>query len=167
MSGYILPIVFAILLFISLCAHGQTGNACDLNQDGIVNAADVQAAINMSLGTAPCTARIAGAGVCDVVIVQRVIDALLGGPCLTSTGLHVVLLSWTASTSSGVGGYNVYRGTTSGGPYTLLASAGTVTGYTDTTVVSGQTYFYVVTALGAGNIESAYSTQSQATIPIP
>lgn len=167
MSGYILPIVLAIPPFISLCAYGQSGNACDLNQDGIVNAADVQAAIDMSLGISPCTAHIAGTGVCDVVIVQRVIDALLGGPCLTSTGLHVVLLSWTASTSSGVAGYNVYRGTASGGPYTLLASLSNVTSYTDTTVLSGQTYFYVVTALGAGNIESAYSTQSQATIPIP
>lgn len=167
MSRSILSNVPAILFFVPLCAHGQLGNACDLNNDGVVNAADVQAAIDMSLGTSPCAAYIAGANVCDVVVVQRVIAASLGGPCLTSAGLHVVLLNWTASTSAGVVGYNVYQGTVSGGPYTLLASLGNVTSYTDATVLSGLTYFYVVTALGAGNVESAYSTESQATIPIP
>jgi len=167
MSKSTLPFFSAGLLFISVCAHGQTTNACDLNGDGVVNATDVQAAINMSLGIFPCTAQIAGANVCDVVIVQRVIDASLGGPCLVSTGLHVVLLNWTASTSSGVVGYNVYRGATSGGPYTLLSSPGNVTSYTDTTVVAGQAYFYVVTTLGSGNVESAYSAQSQAIIPTP
>ena len=121
----------------------------------------------MSLGLSPCTAHLAGANVCDVVIVQRVIAASLGGTCLTSTGLHVVLLSWTASISSDVVAYKVYRGTTSGGPYTLLSSPGNVTSYTDTTVVSGQTYFYVVTSLNGSNVESAYSVQSQAIVPMP
>jgi hypothetical protein len=34
---------------------------------------------------------------------------------LSGAGTHDVILSWTASTTSGPVGYNVYRGTTSGG----------------------------------------------------
>ena len=48
------------LFLFSVSAWGQTGNACDLTNDGKVDAADVQAAINMSLGISNCTATIAG-----------------------------------------------------------------------------------------------------------
>jgi len=60
-------------------------NACDLNGDGTVNAADVQLAVNMDLGKAPCAANIDGAGVCNAAVVQRVINAALGGNCVTSS----------------------------------------------------------------------------------
>ena len=68
-------------------AWGQT-NACDLTGDKVVNTADVQAAINISLGISPCTANIVGANVCNAEVVQRVINAYLGGGCLTSVGLQ-------------------------------------------------------------------------------
>ncbi|MGA7235515.1 MAG: hypothetical protein WBY44_07540 [Bryobacteraceae bacterium] len=59
-------------------------SACDLNGDGVVNALDVQAAINQALGIATCgTAALTGNGQCTVVDVQRVINASLGGACLT------------------------------------------------------------------------------------
>jgi len=75
------------------------------------------------------------------------------------------MLGWTASTST-VSGYNVYRGTVSGGPYTKINSAlVTTTTNTDSTVLSGLTYFYVVTALDSNNAESAYSNEVSATIP--
>lgn len=73
------------LFLCSACVWAQS-NACDLLNQGIVNAADVQAAINMTLGVTPCTANIAGAGVCTVAVVQRVINAALGGPCVTGPG---------------------------------------------------------------------------------
>lgn len=42
-------------------------------------------------------------------------------------GKHVAVLSWTAATTSNtnatIAGYNVYRGQTSGGPYTKVNSA--------------------------------------------
>jgi len=80
---------------------------------------------------------------------------------------HTAALSWTASTSV-VTGYNVYRGTVSGGPYTLLnAPLLILAGYTDNTALSGQTYFYVVTAVDANNVESAYSNETSAVIPFP
>lgn len=144
-------------------------SACDLNQDGAVNVVDAQLATNMSLGLLPCTANINGPGVCNIVVVQRVINAALGGTCVTDpAGPHSASLSWTASTSPNVTGYNVYRGTTSGGPYTKLNSALIVaTSYLDGTVLAGQTYYYVATAVDSSNAESAYSNQAQAVIPSP
>jgi uncharacterized repeat protein (TIGR02543 family) len=79
---------------------------------------------------------------------------------------HSVILSWMASLSN-VTGYKVYRGTTSGGPYTLLTSNPiTSTSYTDNTVTSGLTYFYVVTSVN-GSSESGYSNEANAIIPLP
>jgi archaellum component FlaF (FlaF/FlaG flagellin family) len=79
---------------------------------------------------------------------------------------HTVALTWTASTST-VSGYNVYRGTTSNGPYTTKLNSSLVTSdqYTDSTVVSGQTYYYVVTSVDSNNVESVDSNQATAVIP--
>jgi hypothetical protein len=77
-----------------------------------------------------------------------------------------VLLSWTASTSPGVIGYNAYRSTTSGGPYGKInSSLITTTSYSDGTVQSGLTYFYVTTAVDSQGQESVYSNQATATVP--
>ena len=93
-------------------------SACDLNQDGSVNVVDVQLATNMTLGLTPCTADVYGSDVCNVIVIQRVTNAALGGTCVTGTSAvsHSVTLSWLASSTTGVTGYNVYRGTTTGGP---------------------------------------------------
>jgi len=82
-----------------------------------------------------------------------------------STTASTVALTWTASTST-VSGYNVYRGTTSGGPYStkLNSSLVTVVNYSDSTVTSGQTYYYVVTAVNSSDVESVDSNQATAQI---
>jgi hypothetical protein len=81
---------------------------------------------------------------------------------------HYVSLSWTASTSSGVTGYNIYRGTASGGPYSQLnTSLITGTSYTDSSVVAGQTYYYVAGAVNSSGTQSAYSSQASAAVPSP
>ena len=78
---------------------------------------------------------------------------------------HSVTLNWTASTSTVVG-YFVYRGTQSGGPYTKLQSTSVPgTSVTDSTVQSGATYYYVVTAVDSSGVESAYSNEVTAVIP--
>ncbi len=155
-----------LILFGPSVARAQAGNACDLNQDGTVDLVDVQLAISMALGTAPCNANVAGSGVCNVVVVQRVTNAVLGMGCLT--GAHSVSLSWVASTSTNVAGYNIYRGTAATGPYTKVNSKPVAqTAYTDSSVQSGQTYFYVATAVDSAGNESAYSNQAPAVIPIP
>ncbi len=84
----------------------------------------------------------------------------------TSPQQHNVNLSWTASSSQDVTGYNVYRGTTSGGPYTQInSSLDPGTTYTDSSVTGGQTYYYVTTAVDSSGQQSAYSNETSATIP--
>jgi len=79
---------------------------------------------------------------------------------------HSVGLSWDASTSQNIIGYNVYRGPTATGPFTKLnTSLDTTTAYTDTTVQSGETYFYVTTAVTSAGVESGYSNAAEASIP--
>jgi hypothetical protein len=86
----------------------------------------------------------------------------------TAPPQHTVTLNWAASASSNIAGYNVYRGTTSGGPYTQINSAlDTATSYVDNTVQGGQTYYYVVTAVNSSSQESAYSNEVKAVIPFP
>jgi fibronectin type 3 domain-containing protein len=82
-------------------------------------------------------------------------------------GQHWVELTWVASTTPTVIGYNIYRGVASGGPYTKMNSnvIAPVT-YSDNIVVKGQTYYYVTTAIdGDGVTESVYSNEAVAVIP--
>lgn len=78
---------------------------------------------------------------------------------------HIVTLTWTLST---VAGYNVYRGTVSGGPYAKInRGLNAAAKYVDNTVKSGQTYYYVITAVNAAGVESGYSNQVTAVVPSP
>ncbi len=94
---------------------------------------------------------------------------------LTGTGLpvpvHSVNLSWTASTSSNIVGYNIYRAVygTSCGNYTKINSVlNTGTLYTDSAVVDGTSYCYASTAVDSSNVESGYSNiVSNVQIPPP
>lgn len=147
---------------VSFKGAAAGASACDLNADGVVNVVDVQKAINMDLGLLACPADLSSVG-CNSSMVQDIVNAALGEGC-SITVSHSVSLSWTASASASITGYNVYRSTTSGGPYTKLSSSST-TSFSDGTVVGGQSYYYVVTAVDSSNIESGYSNQAQATVP--
>lgn len=84
-----------------------------------------------------------------------------------AAGSHSVYLSWDAGSGSAVG-YNIYRGTAKAGPFTEINTAlDASTNYTDSTVVSGTTYFYVTTEVNAQGQESGYSNEVQAVIPSP
>jgi hypothetical protein len=88
---------------------------------------------------------------------------------LSGTGVapvqHSVALTWNASTST-VSGYNVYRSTVSGSSYTKLnSSLVAALNYTDSTVQSGTTYYYVTTAVDSNGDESVHSNEASATIP--
>ena len=80
------------------------------------------------------------------------------------TGQHNVALTWNADTSS-VQGYYVYRGAQTGGPYSRISGLQAATNYRDSAVSSGQTYYYVVTALGTNSLESGYSNEAVADVP--
>jgi hypothetical protein len=76
-----------------------------------------------------------------------------------------VNLTWSDS-STGLSGFNVYRGATTGGPYAKINPSLTLsTSYTDSSVQSGSTYYYVTTAVDTTGAESSYSNESAATIP--
>ena len=87
----------------------------------------------------------------------------LGGTGVQATP-HSVGLSWNPDASI-VQGYYVYRGAQTGGPYTKISTLEPGTAYLDANVLSGQTYHYVVTALGTNSQESTYSNEAVAVIP--
>ena len=72
-------------------------------------------------------------------------------------------LAWTQSASGNITQNKVYRSTTSGGPYSLVTTLSATTAYTDSGLTSGTTYYYVVTAVTGGGLESPDSNQSSAT----
>lgn len=82
---------------------------------------------------------------------------------------HKVTLTWSASASRDVISYNIYVSHTSGGPYTLLSSVSATASHSfvDTAVISGETYFFVVTAVNYLGEESSYSDQAIAVVPSP
>jgi hypothetical protein len=78
-----------------------------------------------------------------------------------------VSLSW-ADGNSGVAGYNVFRSSVSGGPYAQINSGSEPTpAFTDSSVVAGQTYYYVTTAINGSGEQSAYSNEATAVVPNP
>ena len=94
--------------------------------------------------------------------------ALTGtGASATAGGAHSVSLSWSES-GSNVEGYNMYRGTQSGGPYSKENSAlDTTTSYSDGNVQAGNSYYYVVTSVSSDGVESSDSNQAVAAVPSP
>jgi fibronectin type 3 domain-containing protein len=74
-----------------------------------------------------------------------------------------IVLTW--SNVSGASSYNVYRDTISAfiTHKTKIASEIPTTTYTDTSVISGNTYFYQVTAVNASGIETAGTDEISVT----
>jgi hypothetical protein len=90
----------------------------------------------------------------------------------TAAPVHTVTLTWSASTSSGISGYNIYRSvyTTSCGSYSKIngTTLDALTTYTDSTVTDGTNYCYATTAVNSSNQESGYSNiVSNVQIPAP
>lgn len=71
-----------------------------------------------------------------------------------------VTLTW--STSDETDSYVVKRSTTDGGPYTIIATDIVSTTFSDTSVINGTTYYYVVAAVNIVG-QSANSEQDSAT----
>ena len=89
-------------------------------------------------------------------------EIVLMGPSevAATSGDEQVSLSWNAS--AGADSYIVKRSTTSGAPYETIVSNIVSTSYTDTDVITGTTYYYVVSAVQSGD-ESSNSIEVHAT----
>ena len=81
-------------------------------------------------------------------------------------GDNTATLNWTLPISNGgfpITHYNIYRSQTPGGPYDFIGTNTSETGYFDTGVINGETYYYVVTAVNTYG-ESAYSDEQRLLI---
>ena len=85
------------------------------------------------------------------------------------TGLHTtsaspsaIALAWNAVSDADVAGYEVARATSDGGPFIVIGSPNAAA-FTDTTVSSDTTYWYVVRAFDTSFNRSAYSDSVSAT----
>lgn len=79
---------------------------------------------------------------------------------------HSVALSWQPSNSSDISGYNVYRGSQSGGPYSKInSSTDGSTAFSDDSVQGGNSYYYQVTSVDSSGMESAPTTPVEASVP--
>jgi hypothetical protein len=77
-----------------------------------------------------------------------------------------VALQWDAiSGDASLYGYEVLRSGVAGGPYTMIARV-TGASYTDTAVVDGTTYYYVVRSLDASFNRSGYSLEVSALVQL-
>jgi hypothetical protein len=78
---------------------------------------------------------------------------------------HSVALSWEPGDQDFVG-FNIYRSTVDGGPYTKInPKLDSSPSFTDSSVQGGLTYYYCATEVDAQGQESAYSNIAEATIP--
>jgi hypothetical protein len=114
------------------------------------------------------TPNASGAASGNLGFTSNAVDSPLTEPA-TGTGVagssHSVYLTWKSG-GGGAVGYNVYRGTVDGGPYSMInSSLDPNTNYTDSSVSDGATYYYVATEVNSEGQESAYSNIGSATIP--
>jgi len=78
----------------------------------------------------------------------------------------VVTLAWDVSSSPNIAGYRLYSGTTSG-VYSQTIEVGNATSTLVSNLVTGKTYFFVVTAYNAMGVESAPSNEVSYLVPSP
>ncbi len=100
----------------------------------------------------------------DSNFVESVRQAAAGPGGLTALpNDNFVTLNWIAL--SGATSYNVSRSIVSGGPYTTISTAGTVTGtsYVDSTAVNGTTYYYTVSVQTAAGVTANSAIEASAT----
>ncbi|HEX6390130.1 MAG TPA: LamG-like jellyroll fold domain-containing protein, partial [Solirubrobacteraceae bacterium] len=86
---------------------------------------------------------------------------------LTATAsLGRVELDWSVVADADLDGYDVFRATSSAGPFARVnASRVSASSYTDASVAGGTTYVYAVTASDEANNRSAQSGHASATPP--
>lgn len=84
----------------------------------------------------------------------------------SAQGTHNITVGWSYTQGTDLAvGFNVYRSTATGGPYTKLTSTAiplATLSYQDFTGTGNTKYFYVVTAVDISGIESVNSNETSA-----
>jgi trimeric autotransporter adhesin len=123
--------------YYQVAAHPSGNEAC---------ASEPSTCLSVTPAGAPCTPPAAPTGL-----------------TATAAGQNQINLSWNAV--AGATSYNIYRSTTSGGPYTQVGTA-TGTTFSNTGLTCNTAYFYVVravTSCESGNSNQATATTSACT----
>lgn len=89
------------------------------------------------------------------------------GLSAAATATDALTLTWTANTETYLNGYKLYRGLNSGGTYTAVVTSSPLrfdtTSYTDTGLTLDTAYYYVLTAVNYGGVESGLSSEATGT----
>jgi fibronectin type 3 domain-containing protein len=85
------------------------------------------------------------------------------GDVVVTAGNGEATITWSAST--GASSYTVERASSSGGPFTIVASGVTSLSYLDTGLSSGSTYYYRVSAGNASGTSGTSTVGSSITLP--
>ncbi len=152
----------------SMATPHVSGAAALVLSNCALNTADLKSRLLNSTDPIPALARITvTGGRLNVNKALRACAALTAPAAPTGLGAAAgnaqVSLSWTGS--AGATSYNVKRSTSAGGPYTTVATGVTTTSYTNTGLVNGTTYYYVVSAVNP--LESPNSNQASAMPTAP
>jgi HYDIN/CFA65/VesB family protein/ASPM-SPD-2-Hydin domain-containing protein len=144
-------------------------NSSEFTLPGFVVPKTISAGQSITV-TATFTPNLAGTATANLVFASDAANSPSTVP-LTGIGVaviaHNVALTWNASKDVVIG-YEIYRSPTSGGSYTKINPVlDASTSYTDSSVNSGSTYYYVVTAVDASDVESSRSNEVQAVVPSP
>lgn len=110
-----------------------------------------------SSATYSFTAKVTG---CGGVTSERTYKVII-----QATANHIVDLSWKASTSGDVAGYNVYRSPDAATWKKINASLIASTLYSDSTAANGSTYYYAATAVDISGHESKKTAAIKVSIP--
>ncbi len=121
---------------------------------------------NISISFTPLTAdgQLVLGNLIDELLVSSAPVFLPPAGLTATSGIGSINLTWTGS--AGATSYNVKRSTTAGTGHVTVSIPGSVTGntYTDTGLINGTPYFYVVSAVDDSPVlESANSAEATAT----
>jgi fibronectin type 3 domain-containing protein len=99
-----------------------------------------------------------------VVITGNVAPAAPTGLTAVLAGGGNIALDWADNTETDFAAYRVYRRVGAAGSYSHLGPDLTMSSLTDTGLSQGTTYFYLVTAIDSGGLESGGSAEVSATV---
>ena len=159
-SGLSAPYWFKLVRSGTLFTGYRSPDAATWTQQGIMTNSMVPT-VYVGLALTSHNNTNLGTATFDNVTVQPGWPVAPAAPAgLTATaGDGSVALNWSASATAT--NYFVKRSTTSGSGYVTIATGVTATSFTDTGLVNGTTYYYVVSALNVGG-ESTNSTEVSA-----